>query len=50
MGATFSGASASNCPSGSERSPKVFSVRRVRAPGAMAFTVTPYRAISIATM
>ena len=49
-GATFSGASASNCPSGSRSSPKVLSVIRVLAPGAIAFTVTPYRCISMATI
>jgi len=30
--------------------PNVFSVIRVRAPGAMAFTRTPYRSSSIAVM
>jgi hypothetical protein len=50
-GATFSGASWSNSPSaGAEMSPNVFSVIRVRAPGAMAFTRTPYRSSSMAVM
>ena len=50
IGATFSGARASNSPSGTRRSPNVLSVIRVLAPGAMAFTVTPYRCISMATI
>ena len=51
-GAMFSGARASHSPSGSGAAiaPPRFSVIRVRAPGAIAFTVTPYRPSSLAAM
>jgi len=48
-GATFAGSSGSNSPSKSSR-PKAPSVIGVRAPGAIAFTRTPYLASSRAQM
>jgi hypothetical protein len=48
-GATLAGSSGSNSP-GKVRSPKAPSVIRVRAPGAIALTRTPYRASSSAVI
>ncbi len=49
-GATFSGAMASNAPSGTASmvSAKSWAVIRVRPPGAIALTVTPYLPNSMA--
>ena len=51
IGDMFEGSSGSNTPSsGFGSSPKVTSVMRVRAFGAMQLTVTPYRASSCAAI
>ena len=48
-GATLAGSHSSKAPSSGSSAPSTVSVMRVRARGAMAFTVTPYLASSRAS-